>query len=1057
MRGHVRIFKAVFCFMACSAVVFAQKSTGNIVGQVVDGEGHPVSGVTLTLTGVYTAPLQAQTDAQGRFRFLSLYPDRGYEIKAERKEHQTQVLTGVPAEIGLDTEVLLTMAGGRPDEVVASVFIPPSVRKAGSTFTTIFDKAYLAGLPSTRDPWSFLQQAPAVFLDRENIGGVESGLQPALMVRGLTTREWNVNGIKVTDMLSGGSPGYYDFDAIQQISVTTGIPDIEQKNPAVTINIVTGRGGNDLSLGARLFASGQKLQASVSSETLSQFGLASADRINSIFDYGINVGGPLLKNKIWGWAAFGKQDLERATPTVLEYNTYLTNAEAKLNFQLLPGNRGEIYFSRAIKTSTGRSSTPSFPSGYDQRDIGNPTFIIQDEQMIGDRAALSARFGFSNGGFALYPGNDPDVNGVYWYDVENGAILNTNKWFNSSRPHSYGVLQLQAFGGDLFGTGLSHELKIGLEVNNSSRTYIGGYPGNFAVKTNYNTPTVDWDGDGAADVVKNMPDAPLFSLISLYSGDTNFRDGAKRLAFYAADSLAVKRLNVTFGLRVDWMKSYVEAQTTRALWRPGDANPAGDESLANYASIAASFFPAETLSALFPLIPERDVPYYETEKTYWLFSPRLGLTYDLFGDGRTILRAGYALYRGAPLGVSPWTPMYRYGYSSFWWADADGDAHPQPAELYFPYYSILYRAFDDEGRYLGTYGSGRLFGPANHVDTKTWSPPITHELNFSIEREIIRDFGLSLGFVWRRMGNFSWNLPYYPSDMYPKLNDHVRGPDDYLQVTTIPDVIVDPATGIGYSTGEAAGRPFYALRNVPETAATSYTMTTMQDSERRDVYWGIDIAVSKRLTNKWMFSGSFTYQSQRSYYGADGEGYVGPQGPYDPTNLWAYEGQLTTYNLGATSGKASVPMFSRWLLKASALYQLPWNINLSAALSAHEGSLYGDVFILAYSSIPGQASKNISITRVGNDNRGRLGDVWNLSLKVEKAVRIGETGRLYISADVFNALNAAPVLRRNDLNMGTFEMSGSTPSSWTAPPATQGAYLEIMSPLVVRFGLRVQI
>ena len=920
----MRKFLAVFCFLACSAVVFAQKSTGNIVGQIVDGGSRPVPGVTLTLTGSYMAPLQAQSDAQGRFRFLSLYPDRSYELKAEHKEYRTRIESCLPAEIGLDTNILLNLEKGRPDDIIASKFVQPIIREAGPTFTTVFDKTRLDGLPSTRDPWALIQQAPAVFLDRENVGGVESGLQPALMARGLTSVEWNLNGLQVTDLSSGGSPGYYDFDALQQMSVVTGIVDVEQKSPAVTINIVTGRGGNALHAGARLFASDRRLQAAVSSETLSRFGLASANRIDDILDYGLSIGGPLLKNKIWGWAAFGKQDLERATPTVLEYNTYLTNAEAKLNFQLLPGNRGEIYFSRAIKTSTGRSSTPSFPSGYDQRDIGKPTFQIQDEQTIGGRASLSARFGFSNGGLALYPGNDPDVNGVYWYDVENDAILNTNKWFNSSRPHSSGVLQYQSFGDDLFGTGFTHELKIGVEINNSSRTYIGGYPGNFSVQTNFNTPTVDWDGDGSVDVVKNTPGAPAFSKISIFSNDTNYVDGAKRLALYAGDSFSVKRLNVTLGLRVDWTKSYVEAETTRALWLPGDSNPAGDESLGHYASIAAAFFPAETLAALGPLILERDVPYVEAEKTYWLFSPRLGLTYDLFGDGRTILRAGYALYRGAPLGTAPWMPMNRYRSFGFWWADADSDEQPQLDELYLSYSSSpLTRAFDDEGRYAGYADSGKLLDPANHVDTRTWSPTMTHELNVSIEREIVRDFGVSLGFSWRRTGNYSWNLPYYPMDVYPYLNDHVRAPDDYFQAGIIPSVVVDPATGVGYSTGEAAGQPWYVLRNTPGTAPTSYTMTVMQDPERCNTYWGIDIAVVKRLSNKWMFSGSFTYQDQRTTYGPNGDGYTGPQGPYDRTNLWAYDENITTYDLGGTTGKVSVPMFSRWMLKASGSLPAP--------------------------------------------------------------------------------------------------------------------------------------
>jgi len=79
-RKMKRLFGVVFSLLlACS--VFAQQRTGNIYGQVVDSDGQPLPGATVTLTGRLTAPVSATTSDEGRFRFMSLSPARDYVLR----------------------------------------------------------------------------------------------------------------------------------------------------------------------------------------------------------------------------------------------------------------------------------------------------------------------------------------------------------------------------------------------------------------------------------------------------------------------------------------------------------------------------------------------------------------------------------------------------------------------------------------------------------------------------------------------------------------------------------------------------------------------------------------------------------------------------------------------------------------------------------------------------------------------------------------------------------------------------------------------------------------
>ena len=399
-------------------------------------------------------------------------------------------------------------------------------------------------------------------------------------------------------------------------------------------------------------------------------------------------------------------------------------------------------------------------------------------------------------------------------------------------------------------------------------------------------------------------------------------------------------------MRVDRGWNYVNPWTTRGLFT---ANGTGNFS--HYYDAAASVLTPEAITAIAALQPDMTTgSSIKPPKIFTTISPRFGLTYDIFGDGKTIAKVAYTLYPGGGLGTGYSTPGGMYPWLDFWGADLNEDGHFGLDELYWTNSlasnNPVYRVFDDAGNFVGNvdreqevwwggqvaFGGATVTDPTTFVDASTWKYSLTHELNISIDREIIKDFGASLGFTWKRMGRFSWTNSYYPA------TGHIRDKNDYVAGGTIPDVLTDPATGTTYDPGEAAGKTWYVLASGADTAGTAYTFTTMMSNKRYNTFMGGELVFTKRLSNKWMANVAFTLQTQKSYYG-----------DFDylnPTNLWAIQGQQYGFTFGGASGKLDRDYFSRWTVQMSGLYQLPWDINVSATMAAHEGTFYQTSFTI---------------------------------------------------------------------------------------------------------------
>jgi len=322
MRGST-FWKSIlvgFVVLSMAGLALGQAQSGNIYGKCVAEDGSVLPGVTVTLTGG-GAPQTFTTDSRGEFRFLNLAPSDQYSVKLELQGFSIVEQKNVAVNLGKNTELRVGMKLSKVEAAVTVTGEAPllDTRKVGTGATV--NRVEMDMIPNARDPWVVMQTVPGVQVDRMNVGGNMSGQQSIFMAKGAQTTQgsWNLDGVTVSDMASGASsPTYWDFDSFQELQAVTGGSDPSIATAGVTINMVTKRGTNDIHGSARVFITDPKWQAhpTLTQEERAQSVLGNGNfvgsQITGIQDYGIEVGGPILKDRLWLWGAYGRQQIDLA-------------------------------------------------------------------------------------------------------------------------------------------------------------------------------------------------------------------------------------------------------------------------------------------------------------------------------------------------------------------------------------------------------------------------------------------------------------------------------------------------------------------------------------------------------------------------------------------------------------------------------------------------------------------------------------------------------------------------------------------------------------------------
>ena len=302
-RITVAVFAAIM-LLAVPVAGNAQETTSEVRGNITGPNGEAAAGVSVTITDMRTGRIrQGTTSSSGRVVIGGLAVGGPYTVSMKSTDYAEQRVTDVYLSLGETFEFRVTLGDAGIDEIVVTASAAQTVQVAvGPSSTFNFDD--LQNLPSVnRDIRDIIRVDPRIYIDEPFAGGVQCvGANPRF-------NSLTVDGIRMNDNFGLNSSGFptqrqpFPFDAIQNVSVELAPFDVQYGGfTACNINAVTRSGTNEFH-GRAWFDYNDD---SLSGDSLEGTPIGQGD-----FDeqrYGFSFGGPIIKDKLFFFAAYEKAD-----------------------------------------------------------------------------------------------------------------------------------------------------------------------------------------------------------------------------------------------------------------------------------------------------------------------------------------------------------------------------------------------------------------------------------------------------------------------------------------------------------------------------------------------------------------------------------------------------------------------------------------------------------------------------------------------------------------------------------------------------------------------------
>ena len=638
--SRARLWLATLAIAILAALpLAAQVQTGSILVRVTDAQGGAVPGVTVTLTSpvLVAGTMTGVTDTGGVNRFPSLLPGI-YSVKIELQGFRTVIRENVAVQVGATVPLDMSLAVATVAETVTVTGASPVVDTTSANTSVNLSEQLLQGTPGGRDIWALVEyKVPSLLITRPDVGGTSGGLQGVFNARGTTSAQNSsyLNGINVGDPAAIGAAGfYYDFDAFEDIQVSTGAHDITVPTSGVFLNMVTKSGGENWR-GRTTFAwLGDATQTQNIDDELLRYGFRPAtNEVDFVSDINVSAGGPIIANKLRVFGSFRDWRVHVNVPaafsTLVLDKTDITSGLVNANYQINQDNRLTGLYSRQYYKKPNRllaaSNTLVQESTSNEDDVFDIYQVLWNS-VVTPKFFIDARVGLNKIFFPTYlNGNDQTLLDNATSIRTRNFTTGTERWRDRYQSNATG----QYYEDDLLGG--RHEFKFGFDY---SHMPVENRVSRFDdVELTYTSAT------------------GLSQNVTLFGTPFYTKTAVDVLALYVQDSMSYKRLTVTAGLRWEHLNGYLPEQS----------------------SPPSRFFPS--LPRSFPELA--DVVDWKTT------GPRISAAYDLMGDGRTALKfaAGryyYVIASGGGIldGVNP-NANYQETYG---WNDINGDRRFQAGE-----------------------------------------------------------------------------------------------------------------------------------------------------------------------------------------------------------------------------------------------------------------------------------------------------------------------------------------------------------------------------------------
>lgn len=992
-------------FVAVPALRAQSILDGKLTGTISEASGEPLPGVSVEITSpaLISGKRVTVTSGKGTYVFLNL-PVGVYKITASLAGFKTTVQEKVGISAGGSLEVNLTMEPGAIEEQITVLAASPIIDTKSSAIDSKLENQMISRLPTSRDAFYDLSlTTPGMFDHGSNAGWLPS---PTAYSGSSNENVFLVNGVNATNPRgsSFGSLVKVNYNAVEEVRVVALGSKAEYGSfSGAAIDVLTKSGSNQFHGNAGVYFEPVKWRTSnqpADSETYGKpfLWVASDDSpANNLYgapvagdkDYEINatLGGPIVKDKVWFYGGF---DYYNSVTHRARWSIPVpSNAkywDLKVSSEPFTKHRAWVSYHHENSDYSGGSwgSEPQWDTSMTY-GVGskNDTVSAQWQFLPTSTTILTAKYlGFWTNDTPHVPSDAPENPGyINWWKWAsygiNGAFPYIEGWKSMRQTIQADVSH---YAEDFLG---EHDVKFGAQFtkgrSNTLNGYFQGYanflyPYRWTQNVNY---MQSWYGDTGL-IFYNLHDA-VNPFLTVATSDS--------LAFFFDDQWnPTKRLTVNLGLRYDRMTTkYGHGYEYAPLTSPTDiASP----TILRTREDSDNIFDFRT------------------------WSPRLGLTYQLTKDAKTIARVSYGRY------YMPITVEYLRRY---------GPDAPLVTRTW-QFYSVPWAQADanDDGFIdtLETRAAARIVGgltPYNEftdpaADRFSWrlntapglKDQFTDQFTISLEREVVKDFSVSGTFIYKHSANLFANIPVLRNSV-PGLG---LSSGDYWPYERVDFTDLDGETvqlyGVEWLDYDGSGTVDNA--DIAWFSNNSdYRVENMSEFDgvkpKRD-FQGYQLVFNKRYSNRWQMLGSFLYTHSEGMANRIYSQDMNFEGPMVTDNNW-----MSTLNYTINNMTGPLPFTPKFEFKLSGSYTIPGvEVDLGARFRMHTGRPVWQLMEYPVRSQWGGAEGSVisggTGVIVGSGSPEFLPTQSILDFRVEKAIPIAKYGAVHVVLDIFNLFNA---------------------------------------------------
>jgi len=581
--------------------LFAQ-NLGEIVGVIRDQSGSVVAGVNVEASSpaLIEGRRITTSGSSGEYRIVDLRPG-DYTVTFTHEGFRTVRRENVRVESSFTVTINADLAVGQTAQEMTVSDAPPLVDVQNSLSQTEMNRATMDAIPTGRDPFAVGQLIPGVSTATPDVGGTGGMQQPTLQVHGSNANDnvFVVDGMQIQHTgFSGNQTGFYYNDSMMQsITYLTSSLPAEAPVGGIQISMLPKDGGNQFH--GSVFGSGatQGMQSDNSNATLVAAGLKARNKIDTVYDLNADLGGPILKNRLWFYTTFRRWGANNFlantfTPAGAQAidDNRLTDIALRLTYQIDKNNKVSASYDRGFKFRGHRPNNLISASFSDPlADVVQKSWMVYMGQVhwtstVTNRLLIDVGMTYMpvyyNLGFE--PGATPGT--ISQYDISTSTILKISPRADTDRG-TYTTVSANAS----YVTG-PHNLKTGVQF-----------------RKGYFQESFQMDGDMVQILSNGVPTS-----VRLYNTPLTHREDVNPdLGWFLQDSWRLnKRMSLNLGIRFDHMAMNIPAQGA-----PGGA------------WVPARSFPAEN-----------GIVDWNT------WSPRIGFAWDVFGNSKTAIKGGISKY-----------------------------------------------------------------------------------------------------------------------------------------------------------------------------------------------------------------------------------------------------------------------------------------------------------------------------------------------------------------------------------------------------------------------------